>query len=51
VKRFINEKFKKKLITPIPIELIVVIIATVFSYFFKFSQKFNISVVGTIPLG
>lgn len=51
VKRFINEKFKSKLIIPIPIELIVVMIATLISYFCEFKKNYNVSVVGIIPLG
>jgi len=51
VKRFINEKYKSKLIVPIPIELIVVIIATLISYFCDFKKNYQVSVVGTIPLG
>jgi len=49
VKDCINERFKHKLPAPIPIELFVVIIGTVVSYFGQFRENFKIDVVGTIP--
>lgn len=51
VKDFINEKFKSKLFMPIPIDLILVILGTVVSYFGKLNSNFNIPVVGNIPPG
>lgn len=51
VKRFINEKFKKKLPAPIPIELIVVVVATLLASYLNFSGKFGVEIVGYIPLG
>ncbi|KAL8602028.1 hypothetical protein ACOMHN_008519 [Nucella lapillus] len=49
VKDCINERFKHKLFAPIPIELFVVIFATVASYFGKFEAQFDLDVVGTFP--
>lgn len=51
VKDFINEKFKSKLFMPIPIDLILLILGTVVSYFGKLNSNFNIPVVGNIPPG
>lgn len=48
VKEFINEKFKDKLFIPIPVELIVVILATIISYFANLKEC-RVDVVGTIP--
>ncbi|XP_070200856.1 prestin-like isoform X1 [Littorina saxatilis] len=49
VKDCINERFKHKLFAPIPIELFVVIFATVVSYFGEFADQFGVDVVGTFP--
>ena len=51
VKHFINEKYRKKLPAPIPIELFVVVLATLFSYLLDFNKRWKISIVGKIPLG
>ena len=51
VKDFVNEKFKSKLFMPIPIDLILVILGTVVSYFGELNSKFDIPVVGNIPPG
>ncbi|XP_012941796.1 prestin-like [Aplysia californica] len=49
VKDCINERFKHKLPAPIPVELFVVIFGTMASYFGRFSEQFDVVVVGTIP--
>ncbi|XP_076451075.1 prestin-like [Babylonia areolata] len=49
VKDCINERFKHKLFAPIPIELIIVIVATLISHFGKFEENFDLDVVGTFP--
>lgn len=51
VKRFINEKYKKKLRVPVPIELIVVIIATVITAFTNLNEDFSIGIVKEVPVG
>ncbi|XP_041365825.1 sulfate transporter-like isoform X2 [Gigantopelta aegis] len=51
VKVGINERYGKKLKMPIPIDLILVIITTIISYFAEFQSRFNIHVVGDIPSG
>jgi MFS superfamily sulfate permease-like transporter len=51
VKHFINEKFKEKLIAPLPIELVVIVLTTLFSYLLDFNKKWHIAIVGKIPLG
>ncbi|GFO24679.1 sulfate transporter-like [Plakobranchus ocellatus] len=51
VKRFINEKYKKQMRIPIPIELFIVIIATLISNYAKFHQKYEVKVVEDVPMG
>ncbi|NXC51474.1 S26A2 protein, partial [Penelope pileata] len=50
VKR-INDRYKDKMKAPFPIELLVVIVATVISYYFNFEERYNSDVCGTIPTG
>lgn len=47
----INDRFKKKLPLPIPFELLVVIIATMISYFAQFKERWSVIVVGPMPSG
>ena len=47
----INDKLSKKLLVPIPFELIIVIIATITSYFAQFKERWGVSIVGNMPLG
>lgn len=49
IKEYVNEKFKHKLKVPIPIELLVIIAATVVSYFFNFTVSYDVAIVGFIP--
>lgn len=49
MKECVNERFKDKLFIPIPVELIVVIIATLASYLGKLNEEFGIAIVGDIP--
>ncbi|XP_076471016.1 prestin-like [Babylonia areolata] len=49
VKDCVNERFKHRLFAPVPIELFVVIVATVASYFGGFEELFGLDVVGTFP--
>ena len=51
VKIHINERFKKKMIAPIPVELIVVVVATVASYYIGLNEKYKVNIVGNLPLG
>ncbi|GFR81736.1 sulfate transporter-like [Elysia marginata] len=51
VKRFINEKYKKNMRVPIPIELVVVIMATVISTLAEFQKNFSVEVVEEVPMG
>ncbi|NWW07888.1 S26A3 protein, partial [Oreocharis arfaki] len=46
-----NDRYKEKLPTPIPIELIVTVLAALISYYFNFEEKFNVAVVGTLVKG
>ncbi|TRY56757.1 hypothetical protein DNTS_018900 [Danionella cerebrum] len=47
----LNERFKKKLLIPIPGEIIVVIVSTGVSYGMLMSQNYGVEVVGKIPTG
>ncbi|XP_062575438.1 sulfate transporter-like [Saccostrea cucullata] len=49
IKECINERFKDKLFIPIPVELLVVIIATLASYLGNLSEEFDLAIVGEIP--
>ncbi|XP_052064255.1 sulfate transporter-like [Mytilus californianus] len=49
VKDVINERCKNKMKMPIPIDFILVVVATIISYFAKFHDNFGIAVVGEIP--
>lgn len=52
-KLYLNDKLKDwyKINIPFPIELIVVIIGTFFSYCFNLNERYNVDVVGLIPSG
>lgn len=47
----LNDRFKSKLPVPIPIEVIMTIIACGLSYAFDFQTRYGIEVVGKIPQG
>uniref|UniRef100_A0A3Q3J825 SLC26A/SulP transporter domain-containing protein n=1 Tax=Monopterus albus TaxID=43700 RepID=A0A3Q3J825_MONAL len=47
----INNHFKDKMIVPIPIELILVILATVITHYAGLIDKYGVTVVGAIPSG
>ncbi|XP_074147857.1 sulfate transporter [Sminthopsis crassicaudata] len=47
----LNEHFKSKLKAPIPIELVVVVAATLASHFGKLNEKYGSSIAGHIPTG
>ncbi|NXN90472.1 S26A3 protein, partial [Bombycilla garrulus] len=47
----INDRYKEKLPTPIPIELLLTIIAALISYFFNFEEKFGVAVIGKLEEG
>ncbi|KAK1334989.1 hypothetical protein QTO34_004565 [Cnephaeus nilssonii] len=47
----INQRYKAKLPVPIPIELIMTVIATGVSYGFDFEGRFNVTVIGQMPSG
>ncbi|XP_076460870.1 prestin-like [Babylonia areolata] len=51
VKRFVNEKYKTKLRVPIPIELFVMILATVVTYFCDLYGKFGVGIIKEVPTG
>ena len=51
VKHFINEKYKDKMIAPVPADLILVVLGTLFSYLFEFNKTWGVEIVGEIPLG
>merc|ERR1719354_707215 len=47
----INFRYKAKLPFPLPWELVIVIVTTIASYVGKFSEVYDVSVVGSIPTG
>ncbi|XP_070695314.1 solute carrier family 26 member 6 [Pempheris klunzingeri] len=47
----VNACYRQKLPMPIPIELIVIIAATIITHFCGLTSKYNIDVVGEIPSG
>uniref|UniRef100_A0A8C5LJT7 Solute carrier family 26, member 3 n=1 Tax=Jaculus jaculus TaxID=51337 RepID=A0A8C5LJT7_JACJA len=47
----INQRYKNKLPVPIPIELIMTVIAAGVSYGFDFKHRFGVDVVGNMSLG
>ncbi|GFR60242.1 sulfate transporter-like [Elysia marginata] len=53
VKEYINNnpKIKPHLKMPVPIELIVVVLGTLISFFVKLEDKYEVKVVGEIPVG
>ncbi len=51
VKVYVNEKYSKKLIAPVPIEILVVIIGTLMSHYADFNGRWNVKIVGKLPLG
>uniref|UniRef100_A0A8C9MUE6 Solute carrier family 26 member 3 n=1 Tax=Serinus canaria TaxID=9135 RepID=A0A8C9MUE6_SERCA len=46
-----NDRYKEKLPAPIPIELLVTIVAALISYFVNFEEKFGVAVVGKLEDG
>ncbi|XP_063447609.1 prestin-like [Mytilus trossulus] len=51
VKVCVNDRFKKRMKIPIPIDLIVVVVSTLISHFAKFEENLGVDVIGDIPSG
>lgn len=49
--KVINDKYSHKFPAPIPIEITAVIVATIISYYVGFEEKWNVPLVGNLPLG
>ncbi|KFP72082.1 Sulfate transporter, partial [Acanthisitta chloris] len=47
----VNARYKEKMKAPFPIELLVVIVATVLSHYFNFEEHYQSAVCGDIPTG
>ncbi|KAM6408750.1 sulfate transporter-like [Rhynochetos jubatus] len=47
----INDRYKEKMKAPFPVELLVVVVATVVSYYFNFEERYKSAVCGHIPTG
>ncbi|XP_063785528.1 sulfate transporter-like [Pseudophryne corroboree] len=47
----INDRFKSKMKIPFPVELIVIIVATLVSHYFNFNTQYKSSICGYIPTG
>ncbi|RMC10334.1 hypothetical protein DUI87_13136 [Hirundo rustica rustica] len=46
-----NDRYKEKLPTPIPIELLVTVLAALISHFVNFEEKFGVAIVGKLEEG
>lgn len=51
VLKFVSEKLKHKMKFPIPAELIVVALGTLVSYLVHLNEKFQVPILGKIPIG
>ncbi|XP_005104015.2 pendrin-like [Aplysia californica] len=51
VKKFINEKFRHRLPVPVPIELVILILGTLASYYGGFNENFGVDVIEDVPTG
>ncbi|XP_067040466.1 prestin-like isoform X3 [Acropora muricata] len=51
VLKFVSEKLKHKMKFPIPAELIVVVLGTLVSYLVHLNEKFQVPILGKIPIG
>ncbi|RWS04327.1 solute carrier family 26 member 10-like protein [Dinothrombium tinctorium] len=53
VKEVLEPKLRKKINCniPFPIDLMVIVVVTTVSYFFKFNEKFKVDIMGKIPTG
>ncbi|XP_075716162.1 sulfate transporter-like [Rhinoderma darwinii] len=49
--KILNERYKSKMKVPFPVELFVIIVATLVSHYLDFNIKYNSSICGTIPTG
>ncbi|XP_044737851.1 sulfate transporter-like [Chrysoperla carnea] len=49
--KFLKPRLARKTIFPVPIELIIVIITILISYYCEFERKFHVRTVGFIPAG
>nr|XP_002192686.4 sulfate transporter [Taeniopygia guttata] len=47
----LNERYKERMKAPFPIELLVVIVATLVSHYFDFERRYKAAVCGDIPTG
>ncbi|XP_009569964.2 sulfate transporter isoform X2 [Cuculus canorus] len=47
----INDRYKERMKAPFPVELLVVIVATVISHYFNFQGRYKSAVCGDIPTG
>ncbi|GAB6022564.1 hypothetical protein CHUAL_006669 [Chamberlinius hualienensis] len=47
----INERYKTRLIVPIPVELFVVVITTVVSYCINLNEVYGVEIIKEIPIG
>lgn len=51
VKDCVNERFKHRLPAPVPVELLVVVVSTVISYFGQLHGNFGLDIVGSFKTG
>lgn len=51
VKFCVNERFKANLPFPVPVDFLLVVLATIVSHFAAFSQTYELPVVNKVPMG
>ncbi|XP_063786090.1 sulfate transporter-like [Pseudophryne corroboree] len=49
--KIINDRFKSKMKVPFPVEIFVIIVATLVSHYYDFNRKYKSSICGSIPTG
>ncbi|NXI87659.1 S26A2 protein, partial [Rhipidura dahli] len=47
----LNEHYKERMKAPFPIELLLLVVATLVSHYFDFEQRYKVAVCGDIPTG
>lgn len=51
IKEGVNERYKARMKMPVPVELILVVVATLISHFAQLNARFSLPVIGAIPTG
>ena len=51
IKEYVNVKFEHKLPAPIPIDIIIMVVATICSHIWNWEERYDVAITGTIPSG